>query len=149
VYLNGSILGLRRSEVDRTFDDIVNFAGLEQFIDTPVKFYSSGMYIRLGFAVAINVDPEILLVDEVLSVGDESFQRKCLDKVRSFQEEGRTIVVVTHAPDVAAHAGRQISLSDGRIVDDTRLAARLGPPPPARVNPNVASIGSRTRGVSA
>jgi ABC-2 type transport system ATP-binding protein len=86
--------------VDRVFDDIVGFAELEAFIDTPVKHYSSGMYIRLGFAVAINVDPEILLVDEVLSVGDEAFQRKCIDKVRTFQAEGRTIVVVTHAADL-------------------------------------------------
>jgi ABC-2 type transport system ATP-binding protein len=100
VYLNGSILGLKRSEVDRVFDDIVGFAELEQFIDTPVKHYSSGMYVRLGFAVAINVDPEILLVDEVLSVGDENFQRKCIDKVKTFQAEGRTIVVVTHAADL-------------------------------------------------
>ena len=100
VYLNGSILGLKRVEVDRAFDDIVGFAELEAFIDTPVKHYSSGMYIRLGFAVAINVDPEILLIDEVLSVGDESFQRKCIDKVKAFQAEGRTIVVVTHAADL-------------------------------------------------
>ena len=100
VYLNGSILGLKRVEVDRVFDDIVGFAELEQFIDTPVKHYSSGMYVRLGFAVAINVDPEILLVDEVLSVGDEAFQRKCIDKVKAFQAEGRTIVVVTHAADL-------------------------------------------------
>ena len=100
VYLNGSILGLKKTEVDRVFDDIVGFAELESFIDTPVKHYSSGMYIRLGFAVAINVDPEILLVDEVLSVGDEAFQRKCIDKVRTFQAEGRTIVVVTHAADL-------------------------------------------------
>src|SRR4051794_19481722 len=100
VFLNGSILGLKRNEVERIFDDIVGFAELEQFIDTPVKHYSSGMYIRLGFAVAINVDPEILLIDEVLSVGDESFQRKCIDKVRAFQAEGRTIVVVTHAADL-------------------------------------------------
>jgi ABC-2 type transport system ATP-binding protein len=117
VYLNGSILGLKRTEVQRVFDDIVGFAGLEQFIDTPVKFYSSGMYIRLGFAVAINVDPEILLVDEVLSVGDESFQRKCLDKVRSFQEEGRTIVVVTHNADlVRVMCHRGAALHHGRLV---------------------------------
>ncbi len=100
VYLNGSILGLKKAEVDRIFDDIVGFAELDSFIDTPVKHYSSGMYIRLGFAVAINVDPEILLVDEVLSVGDEAFQRKCIDKVKTFQAEGRTIVVVTHAADL-------------------------------------------------
>ncbi len=100
VYLNGSILGLKRAEVDRVFDDIVAFAELEAFIDTPVKHYSSGMYVRLGFAVAVNVDPEILLVDEVLAVGDEAFQRKCIDKVKTFQAEGRTIVVVTHAADL-------------------------------------------------
>jgi ABC-2 type transport system ATP-binding protein len=117
VFLNGSILGLKRVEIGRVFDDIVGFAGLEQFIDTPVKFYSSGMYIRLGFAVAINVDPEILLVDEVLSVGDESFQRKCLDKVRSFQEEGRTIVVVTHNADlVRVMCHRAAALHHGRMV---------------------------------
>ncbi|HLF40108.1 MAG TPA: ABC transporter ATP-binding protein, partial [Acidimicrobiia bacterium] len=117
VYLNGSILGLKRVEVDRVFDDIVGFAGLEAFIDSPVKFYSSGMYIRLGFAVAINVDPEILLVDEVLSVGDESFQRKCLDKVRSFQEEGRTIVVVSHSTDLVRQmCHHAAALDHGRLV---------------------------------
>src|SRR5207237_7835284 len=100
VFLNGAILGMLRSEIRRKFDAIVGFAELEQFIDTPVKHYSSGMFVRLGFAVAINVDPEILLVDEVLSVGDEAFQRKCIDKVRAFQAEGRTIVVVSHAADL-------------------------------------------------
>jgi ABC-2 type transport system ATP-binding protein len=117
VYLNGSTLALRTAALDRVFDDIVAFAGLEQFIDTPVKHYSSGMYVRLGFAVAINVDPEILLVDEVLSVGDEAFQRKCIDKVRSFQAEGRTIVVVTHAADLVrqmCHAAA--ALDHGRLV---------------------------------
>jgi ABC-type polysaccharide/polyol phosphate transport system ATPase subunit len=97
VYLNASILGLTRQETDRMFGDIVGFAELEDFIDTQVKFYSSGMYVRLGFAVAVHVDPAILLVDEVLAVGDEGFQRKCLDRVRQFQTEGRTIVFVTHA----------------------------------------------------
>jgi len=97
VYLNASILGLTRQETDRLFGDIVGFAELEDFIDTQVKFYSSGMYVRLGFAVAVHVDPAILLVDEVLAVGDEGFQRKCLDRVRLFQREGRTIVFVTHA----------------------------------------------------
>ncbi|MGH8999112.1 MAG: ABC transporter ATP-binding protein [Acidimicrobiia bacterium] len=117
VYLNGSILGLRRVEVDRVLDDIVAFAGLEPFIDIPVKQYSSGMYVRLGFAVAINVDPEILLVDEVLSVGDESFQRKCIDKVKSFQAEGRTIVVVTHNADLVRQmCDRAAALDHGRLV---------------------------------
>jgi ABC-2 type transport system ATP-binding protein len=97
VYLNGSILGLSRKQIDRQFDEIVDFAGLETFIDTPVKNYSSGMYVRLGFSVAINVDPEILMVDEVLAVGDESFQRKCMEKFKDFRDEGRTIVIVSHA----------------------------------------------------
>ena len=117
VYLNASILGMKKAEVNRIFDDIVGFAELEQFIDMPVKRYSSGMYIRLGFAVAINVDPEILLVDEVLSVGDESFQRKCLDKVRTFQAEGRTILVVTHAADLVRQmCDRAAALEHGRLV---------------------------------
>jgi ABC-type polysaccharide/polyol phosphate transport system ATPase subunit len=97
VYLNASILGLPASEVRRRFDDIVGFAGLERFIDTPVKNYSSGMYVRLGFSVAINVDPEVLLVDEVLAVGDEQFQQRCLGKFAELRSEGRTVVVVSHA----------------------------------------------------
>jgi ABC-2 type transport system ATP-binding protein len=117
VYLNASILGLKKGFVDRVFDEIVAFAELERFIDTPVKHYSSGMYIRLGFATAVHVDPEILLVDEVLAVGDESFQRKCLDKVRTFQAEGRTIVVVTHAADLVRQmCDRAAALDHGRLV---------------------------------
>ncbi len=97
VYLNGAILGLSRKEIYRRFDDIVDFAGLVDFIDTPVKNYSSGMTVRLGFAIAANVDPEILLIDEVLAVGDASFQRKCAEKIEEFRESGRTIVLVSHA----------------------------------------------------
>ena len=97
VYLNGAILGLSRKEIYRRFDDIVDFAGLIDFIDTPVKNYSSGMTVRLGFAIAANVDPEILLIDEVLAVGDASFQRKCAEKIEEFRESGRTIVLVSHA----------------------------------------------------
>ena len=97
VYLNGSILGLSKAELDRRFDDIVGFAGLERFIDSPVKNYSSGMYVRLGFSVAINVDPDILLVDEVLAVGDEEFQRRCNERFADLRAEGRTIVVVSHS----------------------------------------------------
>jgi ABC-2 type transport system ATP-binding protein len=100
IYLNGSILGFSKRDLDSRFDDIVGFAELEQFIDSQVKYYSSGMYVRLGFAVAVNVDPDVLLVDEVLAVGDEAFQRKCLDRVKDFQNEGRTIIVVTHAADL-------------------------------------------------
>jgi len=97
VYLNGSILGLSKFELDRRFDDIVAFAGLERFIDTPVKNYSSGMYVRLGFSVAINVDPDILLVDEVLAVGDEQFQRRCNERFADLRAQGTTIVIVSHS----------------------------------------------------
>ena len=99
VYLNASFLGLSRRQTDAVFDDVVAFAELEDFIDNEVKFYSSGMLVRLGFAVAVHVDPDVLLIDEVLAVGDEAFQAKCLERVRTFQREGRTIVLVTHALD--------------------------------------------------
>jgi ABC-type polysaccharide/polyol phosphate transport system ATPase subunit len=97
VYLNGSILGLSKREIDKRLDAIVDFAGVESFIDQPVKNYSSGMYVRLGFSVAINVDPDILLVDEVLAVGDASFQQKCMEKFADYRRSGRTVVVVSHA----------------------------------------------------
>jgi ABC-2 type transport system ATP-binding protein len=100
IFLNASILGLSRKQTEAVFDSIVSFAELEDFIDTQVKFYSSGMFVRLGFAVAVHVDPQILLIDEVLAVGDEAFQRKCLAKIEQFQQEGRTIVFVTHAADL-------------------------------------------------
>jgi ABC-2 type transport system ATP-binding protein len=99
VYLNASFLGLSRKQTDAAFDDIVAFAELEDFIDNEVKFYSSGMLVRLGFAVAVHVEPDVLLIDEVLAVGDEAFQAKCLDRIRAFQHQGRTIVIVTHALD--------------------------------------------------
>jgi ABC-2 type transport system ATP-binding protein len=117
VYLNGSLLGMSKKEIDRVFDAIVDFSELEAFIDGPVKFYSSGMYVRLGFAVAVNVDPDILVIDEVLAVGDERFQRKCLDRVDQFQKEGRTILLVTHSADtVRSICDRGIVLSHGRLV---------------------------------
>jgi ABC-type polysaccharide/polyol phosphate transport system ATPase subunit len=97
VYLNGSILGLSRSDLDARFDEIVDFSGIESFIDQPVKNYSSGMYVRLGFSIAINVDPDILLVDEVLAVGDAAFQRKCEERFADFRASGRTVVLVSHA----------------------------------------------------
>jgi ABC-2 type transport system ATP-binding protein len=97
VYLNGAILGLGQKELRKRFDEIVEFAGIGQFIDEPVKNYSSGMYVRLGFSVAINVDPDVLLVDEVLAVGDEGFQRKCNEKFAELKANGKTIVVVSHA----------------------------------------------------
>jgi ABC-type polysaccharide/polyol phosphate transport system ATPase subunit len=116
VYLNASILGLSRRETDRHFDDIVAFAELEDFIDSQVKHYSSGMFVRLGFAVAVHVDPEILLIDEVLAVGDEAFQRKCIRRVRDLQREGRTIVFVTHAvQQVHQICDGAVMLDHGRI----------------------------------
>ena len=96
VFLNGAILGLSKKEITARFDDIVEFAGLADFIDTPVKNYSSGMFVRLGFAVAAHVEPDVLLIDEVLSVGDESFQRRCAEKIDEFRRDGRTIVFVSH-----------------------------------------------------
>ena len=97
VYLNGSILGLRKAEIEAKFDGIVDFAGVREFIDQPVKNYSSGMYVRLGFSVAINVNPDILLVDEVLAVGDANFQDKCMEKFAEFRRAGKTVVLVSHA----------------------------------------------------
>jgi ABC-2 type transport system ATP-binding protein len=119
IYLNGSLLGMSKKEVDRVFDAIVDFSELEAFIDGAVKFYSSGMYVRLGFAVAVNVNPDILVIDEVLAVGDERFQRKCIDRVKTFQREGRTILLVTHSPDqVRAICDRAIVLSHGNVVSE-------------------------------
>jgi ABC-type polysaccharide/polyol phosphate transport system ATPase subunit len=97
VYLNGAILGLKNRELQARFDDIVDFAGIGQFIDEPVKNYSSGMYVRLGFSVAINVQPDILLVDEVLAVGDEAFQRKCLERFTELKRNGKTVIIVSHS----------------------------------------------------
>jgi len=119
IYLNASILGLSRREINRQFDGIVEFSGLEQFIDNQVKHYSSGQYVRLGFAIAVHVDPDILLVDEVLAVGDEAFQAKCLAKIGEFQERGCTILFVTHAVDLVPRlCNRGIVLDHGRVMHD-------------------------------
>ena len=143
VFINGVMLGMSRREIDRRFDEIVEFAELEDFIDAPVKTYSSGMYMRLGFAVAVHVDPEILLVDEVLAVGDEGFSLKCLDKFAEFKRRGKTILLVTHGLSMVERfcdeavwldAGRnrmvgdprrvvQMYLSDIEQVEDAHLAA--------------------------
>ena len=117
VFLNASILGMPKKEIAKRFDEIVAFAELEKFIDNQVKHYSSGMYVRLGFAVAVNMDPDVLLVDEVLAVGDENFQRKCLDRVKRFQREGRTIVFVTHSADLVRQVcDRAAVLDHGELV---------------------------------
>ena len=119
VFLNCAILGLTRAQTEEHFDAIVEFSGIPDFIDTQVKFYSSGMYIRLAFAVAVHVDPDVLLVDEVLAVGDEPFQRKCLDRIHAFQQEGRTIVFVSHALDqVAELCDRVVVLENGVVQVD-------------------------------
>jgi lipopolysaccharide transport system ATP-binding protein len=119
IYLNGAILGMARVEIQRKFDEIVAFSEIEEFIDTPVKRYSSGMYLRLAFAVAAHLDPEILLVDEVLAVGDARFQRKCLDKMESVHQSGRTVVFVSHnMPAVTRLCPRTILLENGTIAFD-------------------------------
>ena len=127
VYLNASILGMSREEIDREFDSIVDFSGIGDFIDTAVKFYSSGMYVRLAFAVAIHTDPDVLLVDEVLAVGDETFQRKCMDRITEFRAQGRTIILVTHsAQQVAELCDRGIVLKDGAVVFDGETREAIG-----------------------
>lgn len=119
IFLNAAILGISKKETERRFHDIVEFSGIPEFIDTQVKFYSSGMYVRLAFAVAINIDPDVLLVDEVLAVGDENFQKKCLDKIRQFQEEGRTIILVSHAlGEIEKFCTRAVVLGNGSVVFD-------------------------------
>jgi len=114
IYLNGAILGMKKSDIERKFDEIVAFAEIEKFLDTPVKRYSSGMYVRLAFAVAAHLDPEILLVDEVLAVGDASFQKKCLGKMGDVAKEGRTVLFVSHQMGAIARlCGRAILLEQG------------------------------------
>lgn len=128
VFLNGAIMGLSKREILRHFDAIVDFSGIEPFIDTQVKFYSSGMYVRLAFAVAVHVDPDVLLVDEVLAVGDEPFQKKCMDRIGTFQREGRTIVLVSHALEqVVGVCSRALVLEQGELIfdGDSVQAARV------------------------
>ncbi len=119
ISLNGAILGMRRTEITRKFDDIVEFAGVEAFIDTPVKRYSSGMYVRLAFSVAAHLEPEVLLVDEVLAVGDADFQKRCLGKMQEIGKAGRTVLFVSHSmPTVARLCDRVLLMEGGRLVAD-------------------------------
>lgn len=123
IYLNGAILGMRKSEIDRKFDEIVAFAEIDKFIDTPVKHYSSGMYVRLAFSVAAHLEPEILLVDEVLAVGDVSFQRKCLGKMDDVAQQGRTVLFVSHNMGLMqALCQRGIFLQSGSVFADGTMA---------------------------
>jgi lipopolysaccharide transport system ATP-binding protein len=119
VFLNGAILGMSKRETQAKFDAIVDFSGIEQFIDTPVKHYSSGMYLRLGFAVAAHIDPEILIIDEVLAVGDAAFQAKCIGKVSELVGEGRTVLIVSHQlPVVQKLCNRAILIRNGQVAAD-------------------------------
>ena len=116
IYLNGAILGMTRSEIGGKFDEIVSFAEIEKFLDTPVKHYSSGMYVRLAFAVAAHLEPDILLVDEVLAVGDAAFQKKCLGKMGDVAQEGRTVLFISHNMQaVRTLCKKALLLTDGRI----------------------------------
>ncbi|MEO2107507.1 MAG: polysaccharide ABC transporter ATP-binding protein [Actinomycetota bacterium] len=126
MYLNGSILGLSRAQVNESFDRIVDFAGVRDFIDTPVKNYSSGMYVRLGFAIAVHVDPDILLVDEVLAVGDQTFQERSLSRMQAFADAGKTVVLVSHdLGSIESLCDRVILLEAGKVVFDGPSAQAL------------------------
>jgi lipopolysaccharide transport system ATP-binding protein len=116
IYLNASLLGLQRGEVERQFDSIVAFSELEEFIDSPLRTYSSGMHVRLGFSVAVHINPEILLMDEVLAVGDQSFQHKCTDRIQQFKNDGKTLLFVSHNPkSVRMLCNRVIWLDHGKV----------------------------------
>lgn len=117
IYINGSILGFKKKEIDSNLEEIIEFSGLERFLDNPIKTYSSGMYVRLGFSIAINVDPDILLVDEILAVGDENFQKKCLQKMNKFKDKGKTIILVSHdLQTVEKMCDRVFLLDNGLLV---------------------------------
>ena len=119
IYLSGIILGMKKAEIDKKFDEIVAFSDIEKYIDTPVKRYSSGMYVRLAFAVGAHLEPEVLIVDEVLAVGDVQFQKKCLSKMKDIGEQGRTVLFVSHNMEAVSRlCGRAILLDQGRVVAD-------------------------------
>lgn len=123
VYLNGAILGMTEQQIDDLFESIVDFSEIGQFIDTEVKFYSSGMYLRLAFSVAVHTNPEVFLVDEILAVGDEPFQKKCIAKIMELAAAGKTLVVVSHDLDLVAQVcERGVLLEHGRIVMDAPVA---------------------------
>ena len=126
IYLNGAILGMRHSEITRKFDEIVEFSEVGQFIDTPVKRYSSGMYLRLAFAVAAHLEPEILVVDEVLAVGDAEFQRKCLGKMSDVAQQGRTVLFVSHNMSAILRLTQETLVIEKGRSEDARAHARGG-----------------------
>ena len=119
IYINATIFGLKKKEIDKRLDDIIRFSELEEYIDNPVRTYSSGMYMRLAFSIAINVDADILLIDEILAVGDANFQKKCFDKLQEIKNEGTTIVIVSHSMDqIRSICNRVIWLENGKIKED-------------------------------
>ncbi len=127
VYLNGAILGMTEAEIKDKFDSIVEFAEIGEFIDTEVKFYSSGMYLRLAFSVAVHTDPDVFLVDEILAVGDEPFQKKCLAKIKELAAAGKTLIVVSHDLDLVAHVcERGVLLEHGSVVMDGPVDEVIG-----------------------
>ena len=127
IYLNGAILGMKREEISKKFDEIVDFAEIEEFLDTPVKRYSSGMYMRLAFGVAAHLEPEVLMVDEVLAVGDAQFQKKCLKKMKDVGEHGRTVLFVSHDMQAMSRlCGRVIWLSSGNVMEDGATETVIG-----------------------
>ena len=124
VFLNGAILGMTEAEIRSRFDAIVDFSGMEQFLDTEVKYYSSGMFLRLAFAVAVHTEPDVFLVDEILAVGDPPFRRKCIERVQQLSAEGRTLVVVSHDLEtVRTVCTRGVLLEKGRVAEDGPIAA--------------------------
>lgn len=128
IYLNGSLMGLSRLEIEKHLESIIDFSGIEEFIDTPVKFYSSGMYVRLAFSVAVHSDPDLLIIDEVLAVGDQPFQEKCFEKMREFQKQGRTIVLVSHSSEqIKSFCDRVALLHHGELkfVGNTRQGLKM------------------------
>ena len=129
VYLNGSVLGMTRRHLDEAFDDIVDFAELSDFMDMPLKRLSSGMQMRLGFSVAVHAEPEVLIVDEVLAVGDAAFRRKCVDWVRQFQSRGGTILFVSHSPDlVQMLSDRVLHLDAGKVTEEEQPSLEVDAP---------------------
>ena len=123
IFLNGAILGMTREEIEAHFDEIVDFSEIHEFLDTEVKFYSSGMFLRLAFSVAVHTDPDIFLIDEILAVGDEPFQKKCLDRISQLSEAGKSLVIVSHDLDLMGRfCERGIVLQKGRKVLDGPIA---------------------------
>lgn len=126
VFLNGAILGMTEQQVKNRFDEIVEFSEIGQFIDTEVRFYSSGMYLRLAFSVAVHTDPEVFLIDEILAVGDEPFQRKCIDKIQELARNGKTLVVVSHDLDLVSRiCERGLVLEHGKVLFDGDISSAV------------------------